>query len=279
MVAAALVLKRLRGVPVFVFIPDRPTFMGGPSRRVKRFLKRLDEGLVRRMLARTDGAFPVAEGTGRDWLVDGPRYHAMEGVSDDAADVLRHARATGAFVFRGTGTRPKLLYTGTLAYVLKFARALHRSRIDASVTFMGGGEDLAELRELAALDERITVKPFATGTGFAREVARADFLLNPRDPSWPGADYSFPWKLFEYLCHGKPIVSTRLSGVPPEYFTVFRPLDLKDQASFEATLTRALSVDETPEAIWDGAEQLAQRLMSTSVGPRLLARIREWTTP
>jgi glycosyltransferase involved in cell wall biosynthesis len=136
----------------------------------------------------------------------------MEGVSDDAADVLRHARATGAFVFRGTGTRPKLLYTGTLAYVLKFARALHRSRIDASVTFMGGGEDLAELRELAALDERITVKPFATGTGFAREVARADFLLNPRDPSWPGADYSFPWKLFEYLCHGKPIVSTRLSG-------------------------------------------------------------------
>src|SRR5690606_20603968 len=101
-------------------------------------------------------------------------------------------------------------------------RMLHRSRIDASVTFMGGGEDLAELQTLAALDERITVRPFATGPEFAREVERADFLLNPRDPAWPGSDYSFPWKLFEYLCHGKPIISTRLSGVPPEYFTVFR---------------------------------------------------------
>jgi len=277
MVAAALVLKRLRGVPVFVFIPDLPTFMGGPSNPVKRLLKRIDGQLVRRMLVRTDGTFPIAEGAGRDWLLPGTRYWAMEGISDDAARVLRAARENGSYVFRGTTGRPALLYTGTLGYVLTFARAFHRSRIEASVTFMGGGEDLAELQKLAAMDERIRVKPFATGAELAGEVDSADLLLNPRDPAWPGSAYSFPSKLFEYLRYGKPIISTRLSGVPAPYFAVFRPIDLSDQASFEASLARALRVDDAPDAIWSGAEHLADRLRSTSVGPRLLARMAEWT--
>jgi glycosyltransferase involved in cell wall biosynthesis len=276
MVAASVLLKWLRSVPVFVVIPDRPTFMGGPSNALKRFLKRIDEGLVRRMLASTDGAFPVTEGTGRDWLVRGSRYWPMEGVSDEAAEVLSQARAKGAYIFRGAH-RPRLLYTGMLSYILPFARAFHRSRIDARVTFLGGGEDLAELTALSARDERIQVKPFVTGAEFTREVDQTDFLLNPRDPAWPGSAYSFPWKLFEYLCYGKPIISTRLGGVPSEYFTVFRPIDLTDQAAFESSLERALRVDENPEAIWSGAERLAGRLTSTSVGRRLLACIRDWS--
>ena len=276
MVAASLLLKRLRGVPVFVFIPDRPTFMGGPSNPLKRLLKRIDEKLVRQMLVYANGAFPVTEGTGRDWLGGRPKYWAQEGISDEAAGVLSQARATGAYVFRGC-RRPRLLYTGSLAYVMPFAVAFHQSPIDAVVTFMGGGEDFVPLQELAAVDQRIEVKPFATGAEFTSEVDRADFLLNPRDPSWPGSAYSFPWKLFEYLQYGKPIISTRLAGVPPEYFSVFRPIDLANQPSFDASLLRALQVDQNPEAIWSGAERLADRLATASVGPRLLARIREWT--
>jgi glycosyltransferase involved in cell wall biosynthesis len=276
LVVVSLLLKRLRRVPVFVFIPDLPTFMGGPSNPLKRVLKRLDAVLVRRLLPCTDGAFPITEGTGRDWLVPGSRYWPMEGVSDEAAAVLSRARATGAYVFRGA-RRPRLLYAGTLAYVTTFAHAFHRSSIDASVIFMGGGEDLSELENLSAADGRIEVKPFTTGVEFAQEVDRADFLLNPRDPAWPGSAYSFPSKLFEYLSAGKPIISTRLGGIPPPYFTVFRPIDLIDQPSFEASLERALRADADPEAIWDGAERLARRVSSASVGAELLARIREWS--
>ena len=140
---------------------------------------------------------------------------------------------------------------------MTFAHAFHKSPIDASVIFMGGGEDLAQLQKLSASDERILVKLFATDEELAREVEGADFLLNARDPAWPGAAYSFPSKLFEYLRAGKPIISTRLGGIPPDYFTVLRPIDLGDQASFEASLERALRADEDPDAIWTGAERLA----------------------
>ena len=276
MVAAALLLKRLHRVPVFVVIPDIPTFMGGPTNPLKRLLKRVDAALVRRLLARADGAFPVADGTGRDWLVPGTRYSMIEGISDEAADVLVHARANGSYVFRGA-PRPTLLYTGVLAYLMRFARAFHASAIDATVVFMGGGEDLAELQQLATVDERIQVKPFTTGEEFTREVQRADFMLNPRDPDWPGSAYSFPWKVFDYLRTGKPLISTRLRAVPPEYFAVFRPVELDDQPSFEASLARALRVDDNPEAIWNGAERLAGRLSSAAVGARVLERMRAWT--
>jgi len=276
LVIAALLLKWLRGVPVFIFIPDLPIFMGGPSNPLKRLLKRIDNRVVRRLVANTDGAFPITERIGLDWLVRGPRYFAVEGVSDEVAAALSQARTDGAYIFRGQ-QRPRLLYTGALAQVTTFARAFHESAIDASLVFMGGGEELGELQRLAEADERIIVKPFMTGGEFESELQRASFLVNPRDPRWPGAPYSFPSKLFEYLRAGKPVISTRLAGIPPIYFGVFRPVDLTDQASFEATLSRSLAPDTNPEPIWEAAEHLGRRLTSAAVGAQLLSRIREWT--
>lgn len=277
MVAAALVLKWLRGTPVFVVIPDLPVFMGGPSNPPKRALKRIDAALVRRLVGHADGAFPVTEGTGRDWLRGKPRYWPVGGISDDAARVLSGARANGSFIYRGGSRRAVLLYTGMLAWLMPFARLFHQSPIDASVVFMGGGEDAEALRALAAIDSRIQLKAFATGAEFECEISRADFMLNARDPGWPGSAYSFPWKVFDYLTTGKPIVSTRLAGLPDEYFAVFRTVDLTDQASFEASLRRALSPDRDPEPIWRGAERLSERIASGSVGSQILGRIDEWT--
>lgn len=277
LVIASLLLKWLRAVPVFVFIPDLPIFMGGPTNPLKRLLKRIDDIIVRRLVAKTDGAFPITERIGLDWLVRGPRYFAVEGVSDEVAAALSEARARGAYVFLGK-TRPRLLYTGALAQVTRFARAFHDSTVDACLVFMGGGEELRELQRLSAADGRIIVKPFTTGAAFDSELQGASFLLNPRDPGWPGASYSFPSKLFEYLLAGKPVISTRLAGIPAQYFELFRPVDLVDQRSFEASLERALRADRDPERIWAAAERLAERLTSVSVGTQLLTRMKDWTT-
>ena len=276
LVAASLALKWFHRVPVFVFIPDLPTFMSGPSTPLRRFLKRIDDILVRRLLVYADGAFPITERIGVDWLVAGPKYFAVEGVSDEAAAVLSRARTNGAYVFRGPH-RPRLLYTGMLSKVMRFAQAFHTSAVDASLVFMGGGEELDQLQKLSAVDQRITVKPFTIGEEFDREVAQADFLVNPRDPGWPGAAYSFPSKLLDYLQAGKPVISTRLPGIPAAYFTICRPVDLADQPSFEASLECALRVDDDPERIWAAAEDLARRLTSASVGTNVLNRMREWT--
>jgi glycosyltransferase involved in cell wall biosynthesis len=275
-VAAALLLKWRRGWPVFVFIPDLPTFMGGPSHVLKRLLKRVDAGIVRRLLAHADGAFPITEYIGRDWLVGGPEYWTMEGVSDAAAEALSSARANNSYVYRAAG-RPTLLYTGRLEQTLRFVSAFHRSPIEATLVLTGGGEDAEELKSLAATDERIALRGFMPDDAFAQEVDRADFMLNLRDPAWPGAPYSFPSKLFEYLIYGKPVISTRMAGIPAEYFDLLRPIDLASQAAFETSLKNALAIDEDLEPIWRAAERLSTRLASASVGAALVQRMRQWT--
>ncbi len=275
-VAAALLLKWRRGWPVFVFIPDLPTFMGGPSHVLKRLLKRVDAALVRRLLTYADGAFPITEHIGRDWLVGGPEYWTIEGVSDAAAAALSSARANNSYVYRGA-PRPTLLYTGRLEQTLPFVSAFHRSPIEATLVMTGGGEDAEALKSIAATDERIKLKGFMPDDAFAQEVDRADFMLNLRDPAWPGAPYSFPSKLFEYLIYGKPVISTRMAGIPAEYFGVLRPIDLATQPVFETSLKNALAVDADPEAIWRAAERLATRLASASVGAGMVQRMRQWT--
>ncbi len=144
--------------------------------------------------------------------------------------------------------------------------------IEAQWTMVGDGPDVAALRQLAESDRRLTIKPFLTGEALNREFEAADFLINPRDASWSGARYSFPSKLFDYMTRGLPILSTRLPGIPPEYFECFLPLDDGDDQSFATSLDRALSVDQSEIAkrVAAGEFLLRTEKSAEAVGARVL---------
>lgn len=52
----------------------------------------------------------------------------------------------------------------------------------------------------------------------------ADLLINPRFTSGAYTEYSFPSKIIEYLESGTPIISSKLKGIPEEYFNYIFPL-------------------------------------------------------
>src|SRR5690606_10512282 len=144
----------------------------------------------------------ITEKMAHQWLPASVKHVVVEGIAPHA---------------QGKSTPPRevfgrrLLYTGQFAYVLNFARNFAaRPEIDATLTFVGGGPDAEGLHALALEDPRIVIKPFVTGEAFEREFEDADFLLNPRDTTWKGGDFSFPSKLFDYMERGRPIHSTRM---------------------------------------------------------------------
>ena len=54
----------------------------------------------------------------------------------------------------------------------------------------------------------------------------ADLLLNVRDPNHPDNILNYPSKLPHYLSFGRPIVSTRLLSLSPDYDAVIHfPID------------------------------------------------------
>ena len=58
-----------------------------------------------------------------------------------------------------------------------------------------------------------------------REQQKAALLINPRPRNVAFGKYSFPSKIMEYMVSGTPVLSTRLPGIPEEYFEYIYALD------------------------------------------------------
>jgi hypothetical protein len=267
-VAAALWLKHRFRVPFLIFVPDLPMHMHGkPLHGPGGWIKRLDSELLRRMIAKADVVFPITQALADDWLPNHRRVVVVEGIAPSSR------RATPRLP-RG---KPRILYTGTFSYTLKTLRMFAKHpEIEAQWTMVGDGPDAASLRQLSERDGRLTIKPFLTGEALNREFEAADFLVNPRDTFWDGARYSFPSKLLDYMTRSLPILSTRLPGIPPEYFECFFPLDDSDDRLFAASLNQALTADQSEIArrVAAGGRLLRNEKSAKAVGARVLEALR-----
>lgn len=89
---------------------------------------------------------------------------------------------------------------------------------NAVLHIYGPGDYVEELKEVAAADSRI----FYGGMLLNREVVEkemeATLLVNPRPTDEEYVKYSFPSKTMEYMASGTPVLTTRLPGMPKEYY-------------------------------------------------------------
>ena len=113
------------------------------------------------------------------------------------------------------------------------------------------------------------------GIDFERELASADFLLNPRDTEWLGSKYSFPSKLFEYMLLDRPIISTRMRGIPNEYFDCFLAISDTSADRFRELFLMALSCppSEIEKRISRGRDMVLNSKSAKAVGAKLLTAI------
>ena len=65
---------------------------------------------------------------------------------------------------------------------------------------------------------------------------RDRILVNFRSPNEELTKYSFPSKILEYISSGSLVLSTRLLGIPDEYFSYIVPLDQADKEKVKAVI-------------------------------------------
>ncbi len=71
---------------------------------------------------------------------------------------------------------------------------------------------------------------------------QAKILINLRSPDKELTKYSFPSKLLEYVASGSLVVTTRLEGIPKEYFNYFIAIDFVEQSAVVEVLTNTLKM-------------------------------------
>ena len=101
----------------------------------------------------------------------------------------------------------------------RMAKAFVRGGFDGwELHIYGDGDYKTELAEFSK--ENPTVKFFGTVSNeeVVKKQLEATLLINPRPTDEDYVKYSFPSKTMECMASGTPLLTTRLPGMPPEYY-------------------------------------------------------------
>ena len=90
--------------------------------------------------------------------------------------------------------------------------------LDAKLVIYGTGPYAEELTECAKKDCRVEYRGFASNDEIVKAELKASVLVNPRPTHEEYTKYSFPSKNMEYMASGTPILTTKLPGMPSEYY-------------------------------------------------------------
>ena len=92
-------------------------------------------------------------------------------------------------------------------------------------------------------DGRIIYQGVVDNAIILRGEYNSDLLVNPRPINEEYTKYSFPSKLMEYMNTGTAVVTTRLPGVPVDYFDYVYTFDQVSVECYKRTLEQLLKTD------------------------------------
>ena len=91
-------------------------------------------------------------------------------------------------------------------------------RQDIDLYIFGEGSYVEKLKKVSINNPKIKYMGCVSSEEVVKYEKRALLLVNPRPTDEKFAKYSFPSKTMEYLLSGTAVVSTKLPGIPEEYF-------------------------------------------------------------
>lgn len=106
----------------------------------------------------------------------------------------------------------------------------------------GTGELEQEIKSIE--DKRIKFFGVVTNEKVVQEELKATLLINPRFTNQEYTKYSFPSKNMEYMASGTPILTTKLPGMPKEYYDYIYTFEKEDVNGFKTKLEEILSYDK-----------------------------------
>lgn len=179
----------------------------------------LVHGVARRVAAATyarfDGVVILTEAMNPVVNPHGKPALVMEGLADFREAERDNSASPKAAL-------PTALYAGALraeygldALVEGFRRLPDP---DVRLSIYGAGDYADQITEAAREDPRIQFHGSVPIDEVVEEEKRAWVLVNPRPTDREFTKYSFPSKTMEYLASGTATLSTRLPGIPEEYF-------------------------------------------------------------
>lgn len=227
-------------------VPDEPWW--------RRVLRPIDRDLIHRAVRSMDGLIVLTRQISEDYAPHVPAM-VMEGIvsvqSEELAKTLpKPVVSAEEFIILYAGGIDR--FDGIQMLLEALTKLLGK---EYRAWLFGRGVMEDEIRDLAKGDPRIYYPGGVTPEEVFRRSQQATVLINPRPSGECFTPYSFPSKLLEYLATGRPVVTTRLPGIPKEYDPYVIWLDDETPEGLAALLMR---LHEQPREQLDDLGKRAQ---------------------
>ena len=233
----ALLAAKVKGCRCVGIITDLPDMLGGGG-----FSKKMANYVIRHC---TD--YVLLTEAMNDYILNpGKPYVVLEGHADismrEKEPSLEKKTAPRSVFYAGGVSRQY----GLADLVEGFRKAdIPNTRLE----IYGPGDYVKELQEIAGEDDRIFYGGMLLNWEIVEREQQAALLVNPRPTHEEFVKYSFPSKTMEYMASGTPVLTTRLPGMPKEYYPYVFFIDGETPEGIASALTNVLAASD--ESLFD----------------------------
>lgn len=200
-------------------------------------------------------------------------YIVVEGVAD-----VSNARKAAV---SEKSTPPAIMYAGmlhkkygTLNLIEAFCKL---KRNDVELWLFGDGSCVQEIQDYCKVNDRIKYFGVAARDKVLEYERKATLLINVRDPEDSFTKYSFPSKTIEYMLSGTPMLTTKLQGIPKDYFEYLFSISDVSVESIAERLSEVLDYSQAELCEFGNRAQefIIQNKKSSDVGKKIIQLMEE----
>jgi glycosyltransferase involved in cell wall biosynthesis len=234
---AGLILRQFSNFNIITIVTDPPGVELPGESSFTKWLRKVDVSLVSRALKQMDGLVTLTKQLSRHYAPEVPSI-LIEGIlssvdypSPNTLDNNTIDNSSFTILYAG-GLRPEYGIELLLAAFSKIESSLFRLWI------LGKGDNANEIRLASKTDKRIIFMGYRTTLEVNELLHKATVLINPRPSQQSATQFIFPSKIIHYMSSGRPVISTRLPGIPEEYFPHLFILDQETPEDLAGLLMR-----------------------------------------
>ena len=167
------------------------------------------------------------------------KFHLDGGIVDDHLEPFEFSNSQkhkNSILYAGSLTR-----WGGIDELLEAYELISNDNLELWIC--GPGEN-DKVLNAAKSNKSIKYFGFVTKSELTQICKKASLFVNPRPAYVIGNESNFPSKLFEYLQHMKPIISTKTPGISPDYETILITPENDSPKAIASKITEVLDWDE-----------------------------------
>lgn len=172
-------------------------------------------------------------------------YIVVEGIANEN-DVNRTSDEIKAYP-------PAIMYAGMLEEkfgILNLIDAFEEAELgDSELWLFGTGNAVDEILSRSKINPKIHFWGRKNRNEILEFEKKASLLVNPRNIYDEFTKYSFPSKTIEYMLSGTPVLTTRLKGIPQEYYQFLFSCENNDCTTLKKSLEYVMGLSENERCL------------------------------